>query len=928
MKLSDFNLQDRPRGTEDLRATIEAFNDNATDYPRDRTVHASFSARASETPDAVAVMHGESNYSYRVVDEASNRFARFLIDRGVGREDFVAVILERSFEMVVAILGILKAGAAYVPIDFDAPFERMKYLLDDTRARVLVSEKNYIRTVNRLQWECAHLDVLFCADSRNVHAEPEGVGGMMKEETWGHVGNTTSDDVSNGGLSIDKRAANPHLQPRHKHQFDLRALENYPATPLDERSGPESLAYTIYTSGTSGQPKGTLVEHRSIVRLVLNTNYIELTAEDRCLQTGSLAFDASTFEIWGMLLNGGGVCRPLERAILDSAEITRLIRKHGITTMWITASLFNQHVDMDLAMFAGLKHLLVGGEKLSVDHVNRVREAYPGLKIINGYGPTENTTFTTCHDITATYASDIPIGKPIANTQVLILDDSDGLAPVGVPGEICAAGDGLARGYLHNAELTQARFTPHPFENGKRIYHTGDLGRWRADGAIEYLGRIDDQVKIRGYRVEPREIETCLLRDPRVTETLVLARDFGGGSLDLVAYVVGDDELDVNSLRDALKSTLPDYMVPAYVVRLDRMPLNANGKVDRRAMPDPVETERPPSIERVPPRTETEKTLVEIWEAVLGHKGIGITDNFFDAGGHSLKVTKVVAMIQERLDVAVPLGALFRAATIRELAAYILDAARYGIDLADEAMVCMGGKTNGPYLFAFPPGTGDAVSFIQLADRLRPYTLYGFNFIQSSKRLEDYADLVASVDPEGPYLFFGYSSGGNLAYHVCQEIERRGLCVSDIVMVDSGRKLECTPFPREEVESIVDEFINHESNRPYLNSPVLRDKARRLIESSYAYIENAVDEDKVNANVHVITSEGAVDENYDANGKLLATRTGWAALSRGELDTYQGEGDHNHMLYQPYLDRNAELIRTILDRAVQQQPSRSEVQTT
>ena len=575
----------------------------------------------------------------------------------------------------------------------------------------------------------------------------------------------------------------------------------------------------------------------------------------------------------------------------------------------------NQHVDTDINLFAGLKQLLVGGEKLSSFHVNKVRERYPHLTIINGYGPTENTTFTTCHRIERSYLGDIPIGRPISNTQVLILDHAGSPAPVGIPGEICAAGDGLARGYLNDPELTRERFVQHPLEPAQRIYRTGDLGLWRADGTIEYLGRIDDQVKIRGYRIEPAEIEYHILQDPMVKETLVLGKDLGGPGKDLVAYVTANKtafEGGMGELRERLKQLLPEYMVPSYIVHLDRMPLNANGKVDRKALPDPLVTQEIQHARHEAPGTETEHQLNEIWKEVLGHTQFGATDNFFDWGGHSLKVTKVVALIKARLGAVVPLTVFFTRPTIRELAEYILDGAKFGVVGIDEAIVPLSVDPGGPNLFAFPPGTGDALGFVQIASRL-PCRFYGFNFIEAESRLQDYADLITRVDADGPYILFGYSSGGNLAYHVTRELEQRGRRVAGIIMVDSARKLQRTPFAGEEIERITNDFLEDESVRSYMASAVLREKSQRLIRSSLRYVESAVDYHMIDADIHVLTSENPITEYRDDTGTLLISQAGWADVTRGRLRIRRGVGDHNYMLAYPHLERNAELICQELD---------------
>jgi amino acid adenylation domain-containing protein len=1124
MKLGDFKQAGTTNA--ELMRLVARFNDNRSDYPRDRTVHSLFAEQAAARPDALAIIHGEREYSYGQLERASNRFARFLIDQGVLHEELVAVMLDSPFESSAAILGVLKAGAAYVPIDGQTPFDRIRYLLDDTRARILVTEKRHIRTANRLHWECTQLDLLLCANSRDVRREPEGTGGMMRETVWDHVGCAAFDDISGGGWTssytgewlgrevMDEYGGNiqakllPHLSdttrvleiacgsgisllrlaprvgfyyatdlsraiieftggevaraglrnvrlshcPAHdtdritedrfdivvlnsviqcfsgynylrgvlrkaiakmadrgvmflgnlwdldkkdqfvqslvefrnehtregyrtkvdrseelfvprafledlRHDFpeiarvecsamlgtsaselseygydailhvdkhcpaappparrkrllDLGALDSYAEEAVAETSGPRGLAYVMYTSGTSGQPKGVMVEHRAIARLVVDTDYVHLGPDDRILQTGSPAFDASTFEIWGALLNAGVLCRPPERAILDPVELARLIRRHGITTMWLTAGLFNQHVDSGVDLFGGLRQLLIGGERLSPPHVDRVREKHPQLMVINGYGPTENTTFTTCHRIERGDLADIPIGRPIANTQVLILDEGDELVPVGIVGEICAAGDGLARGYLNDPQLSQRKFVAHPWESGQRIYRTGDAGRWRADGTIEFVGRLDDQVKIRGHRIEPAEIEQHILQDAAIRQALVVGREVPGEGLVLVAYVAAD--VQAVDLRERLKVSLPDYMVPAYVVPLERMPLNANGKIDRSALPEPLPADPTAAASFVAPATETERQLAAIWQEVLGKPRIGATDNFFDWGGHSLKVTKAVSLIEKRLGFAVPLTVFFARPTIRAFADYLVDTARFGVAGIDDAMVPLNAQTQGPALFAFPPGVGDALGYVQLA-ALLPCRFYAFNFVEAESRLRDYADLIIGAAREGPCLLFGYSSGGNLAYHVARELEQRGRRVVAIIMVDSARLLHPVPVSEDEIERVSADFLGDESVRPYLASPVLHERARRLVRSSLLYVGRAVDHHVVNADIHMLSSEDALTEHFDADGTLLISQSAWAEVTRGRVCVHPGSGHHNQMLGSSHLDRNAELIRHILD---------------
>jgi amino acid adenylation domain-containing protein len=1133
MKLGDFHLVDEAPERAALRAQVDAFNCNATAYPRDSTVHAQFSLRAAQTPDAPAVLDGGARHTYGEVERRAGRIAQFLLAQGLEPEGFVGVMVDGAFDLVTALLGILKAGGAYLPLDPDLPPARAEYMLRDTRARVLIGGKRHVRQLNRLQWECPDLAVLLAPDSQDVHGESEGIGEFMREEVWDYAGRETFDDISGGGwkssftgewlsrevmdeygdnirrklaplltprsrvlevgcasgislfrlaplvgyyhgtdlsaemlkwsqreigrrgvtnvrlqhlpahelgrvperdfdvvvinsvlqcfsghnylrgvlrqaidlmaedgviflgnvwdqelkaafirelgefqrahpggdyrtktdrsedlfvargfwedlqadwpeiaeityspmlgraeselsrfgydaiLRIQKKAPASAPRPRRKFQFDERALEGRAAATAALPAGnPRGLAYVIYTSGTTGQPKGVLVEHRSILRLVLETNYVRLGPADRILMTGALSFDASTFEIWGALLNGGALCRPPERGVLDAGVMRRLIGDLGITTLWLTSSLCNQLADADLGIFLGLQRLLAGGEKLSAPHINRIRAAHPGLAVINGYGPTENTTFTTCHVIERDYPADIPIGRPIANTQVYILDAKLDLVPPGAVGEICTGGDGLARGYLNDEALTREKFIANPFEPGGRLYRTGDLGRWREDGVVEFSGRRDHQVKIRGFRIELGEIETRLRQQEGVREAAVLARDPGADGATLVAYVSAPPEISDEALRAHLGRTLPDYMIPARFVRLDAFPLTANGKVDRRALPAPDPEGASSGRERVEPATELERKLAAIWAEVLGRPGIGATDNFFAAGGHSLKITKLAVLIRQRLGADVPLNALFKAATVRDQARYLLDAARFGTPGIDDPMVPLNHVAPAAgQIFLFPPGTGDALGYLQLAELLRPWACFGFNFLEAESRLRDYADLIEGLSPQEAPILFGFSAGGNLAYHVAGELEARGRRVAAVIMVDSGQVAHPIVFPAGEAERMTADFLGHESVRPYVATPVLYEKAARRIAGYYDYMSRALDHHVVAADLYNLVCDEPGD-HFDGNGRLVVSRAGWARVTRGRYTEILGAGDHRRMLMPPFLAANARLLLDLGEKII------------
>jgi amino acid adenylation domain-containing protein len=471
---------------------------------------------------------------------------------------------------------------------------------------------------------------------------------------------------------------------------NCQLLMSSPKAPIHH---PGNLAYILYTSGSTGRPKGVMVEHRNVVRLVKNTNYVEFRENDRLLQTGAVEFDASTFEIWGSLLNGLTLyMAPMEK-ILSPGSLKEMICRFDIGVMWLTAPLFNQLSRVDAEIFEGLKTLLVGGDVLSPVHINKVKRRFPQLNIINGYGPTENTTFSTTFLMNREYKERIPIGQPIANSTAAILDRGGNLLPVGVPGELYVGGDGVSRGYLNNPEITAEKFVISHLSlvNGQSLilpmtndqcpmtfYRTGDLACWLPDGNIDFLGRMDQQVKIRGFRIEPGEIESQLLTHESVKEAVVMAKENEGGEKFICAYIVARSTehgawRNITELREYLAQRLPDYMIPSYFMTLEAVPLTPNGKVDWRALPEPeIEVEQAYAA----PRNAVEEKLVEIWGETLGidEERIGINSDFFRLGGHSLKATVLITKIHREFNVKLTLGVLFKSPMIRNLSTYIKEA--------------------------------------------------------------------------------------------------------------------------------------------------------------------------------------------------------------------------------------------------------------
>jgi amino acid adenylation domain-containing protein len=599
--------------TERQRAITE-WNATGTAYPRDASLQDLFEAQVQQSPDALAVQFGDEALTYRELNHRANALAASLRRLGVVPDARVAVLLERSLEMVVAVVAVIKAGGAYVPIDPSYPAERIRLMLEDADATAIVT-----RSALRALAPQTGAHPLLLDDPPPVLEGDEG-------------------NVSGGAAA-------------------------------------GSLAYLIYTSGSTGVPKGVAVEQRGIARLVRNTNYVCIDPSDRFGQVSSFSFDAITFEIWGALLNGASLVGIRHDVALSSADFARALHDDRITTMFLTAALLRHIASEVPSAFRSMRTLVFGGEAADPAAIASVIAAGKPQRLLNGYGPTESTTFAAWHEVTAVEpgTASIPIGRPISNTQLYVLDERMELVPPGIAGELYIGGDGLARGYWRDEALTASRFVPHRFSTtpGARLYKSGDRVRQRADGTIEYLGRLDQQVKIRGFRVEPGEVEAALRARPGVREALVLSRQDGPGDRRLVGYVVADTAGPAQglALRRALQESLPDHMVPSVIVCLPALPLTANGKVDRSRLPVPGDAAGMSG--GVEPATELEQAIAAIWRDVLQVAQVGVHDNFFEIGGHSLLMARVHSRLKATLAPDVSMLDLFRYHTIHSLAAHL-----------------------------------------------------------------------------------------------------------------------------------------------------------------------------------------------------------------------------------------------------------------
>lgn len=733
----DTVADDLPVATPDeLQLVLESWNETVADLPGPATIHECFRQQVLRAPGAVALIAGATRLTYADLDARADRVADRLRELGVCPDAVVALALPRSIEQIVGILGILKAGAAYLPIDPENPPDRTRFIVADAGAVAVVT------------WSEAH------------------------------------DGPSLAGLSsvLIDRIDEP----------DCRGDESFRDYNRTPNGSGESLAYVMYTSGSTGEPKGVMIEHRSVLRLVLGQRYAAFGPDRVFLQLAPTAFDASTFEIWGPLLSGGTLviapAGPLDLRVLGD-----LIASRGVTTLWLTAGLFAEIVDTRPATLAGVEEILTGGEPVSPSHVRRAYERLgPSARIINGYGPTECTTFACCHRISRDDPAPngtIPIGRPIGNTTAYVLDELERPVPIGVAGELYLGGLGVARGYVRRPDLTAERFRPDPFsaDPGARLYRTGDLVRWTSDGVLEYVGRLDDQVKIRGFRIEPGEVEAVMTRHPSVRQAVVVPQDHPAGGKQLVAYVVPAPgaSAEVEALRNHMRSAVPGYMVPAKIVPVPTLPLTRNGKIDRRALPGAEEAPPSPPPDRIPHRTTIEERLSIIWGDVLGVRKIGIHDDFFAHGGHSLLAVRLLARVRELFGVEMPVATLFGAPTIERMADWL---ANGPVSSSECTAFPVQLGTAGPPFFCVSGGDparwsmlGHGVAIAKLARRLGPaHTIYSFGLDRpagasaEAPRIGELAtrflDDLRAIQPTGPYYLGGWSLGGLIAFEMARRL--------------------------------------------------------------------------------------------------------------------------------------------------------------
>jgi amino acid adenylation domain-containing protein len=876
------------------QALLERWSDTPGEYSRASTIHRVFEAVAARTPEAVAVTSVSGSLTYGQLDARANRLAARLRTEGVQRGDLVGLCLERTLEAIAAQLAVLKTGAAYLPLDPADPASRLSGLIQDGGVRVVLS------------------------DERNAARLPPATSIIALDREAGAI-----------------------------------ALESPERGPDD--CGGDDLAYVMFTSGSTGRPNGVRIPHRGVLRLVLGTDYVNWDRVTTFLQMAPPSFDASTFEVWGPLLRGRRLVLFPER-VPTVSSLEAILRDEGVDCLWLTSAFFNLVVDERPQLLARVSQLIVGGEALSAPHVRRAQAELRSTQIINGYGPTECTTFACCHPIPpldARPVSSIPIGRPIGSTSVQVLDSRQHPVPIGVVGELYIGGDGVALGYHDRPQLTAERFVADPTgRSAMRWYRTGDRVRWNADGVLEYHGRMDAQMKVRGFRVEPGEVEAACRRHPGVRDACVVLEQRTATDARLVAYVVEEPGAapGADELRRFLTEELPGHLVPQAVVPIDVLPLTPNGKVDRPALTSTrLRGEAASAMASGAPRNATEEALADLWRRLLRVDSIGIHDDFFALGGHSLLAVRMFSQIHARLGRSLPFSSLLRHPTIAQLSTLLESPpAPRARRLSLVPLKSTGSRP--PLLLLH--GVGNEVwTFRELAAHLEAeQPAYGIvpaermadGPVSLTDRAAEYVEELEAFLPQGPFVLGGHCTGAVAAFEVGRQLRARGRSVPLLLVFDYS--LEVAPagvlaFAANAAAWISDDLLrttlSHNVGRVRSRLHLLRGRLLRWIDHrsppddirdvlgmwrfpDYEAERLQQDMDMI-GRYRFCSYDGAVHV-FRARTRALTTRhpphdLGWGRFAVGPLTVETVPGSHDSMFRAPFARILGERLNAVLRRA-------------
>lgn len=803
-----------------------------------------FEHNVRKQPNAVALSAGDHTMTYAELNEQANRLARHLQKNGVNHQTVTAILAERTPELIVSLLAVLKAGATYVPIDPDYPESRIQYMLKDSGATHLLTHSSFISQTRSLAFDGTYL----FADDQEIL---------------------------------------------------LMSSENLPL-----EAGLDDTAYIMYTSGTTGQPKGIMTTHSNIARVVKNTNYLTILETDTLLSLSNSVFDGFTFDVYGALLNGAKLVLPQKETILNMGKLTELIKGEHISVMFVPTALFHLLVDEGTDWMRGVRKVLFGGERASVQHVRKAFDVMGKGRLLNVYGPTESTVFATYYPIDEVIpleAHSIPIGKPLNQTGAYILSEHRQLQPIGMVGELCLSGKGLAKGYLNRPDLTKQVFIPHPFASGERLYRTGDLAYFREDGLIEYAGRVDDQVKIRGHRIELTEIEANLLMHPGVKQAVLLADHDETNHTRLFAYITCDDAWKgkLDDIKSRLKERLPAYMLPHELIELENLPLTPNGKVDKRQLP---KTEAPQGNRRVKlPANEVEQKLLVMWREVLEREDISTDDHFFELGGHSLKAMSLLSKVSKEFEVQVPIHLLFETPTIEALSHYIQhqDGETAGYLVFNESQTST--------VFALPPLPGYGFIYQEAAKTLDDVRLIAFDFIETNNRMAQYVQHIQHLQPKGPLTLMGYSGGCYLAFELVQALEQGGRTVEKVIMIDSYKKIGESDLEGRSIDDDIEAIVHQTKQSELAQGEIVQEALAQKTRAYYETFVKGVNQGKIQADITFIQSEEQI--------AIPDWMEEWTQATTGSFTQYQGYGRHADMFkHKECAAQNAKLIKHIVNQ--------------